>query len=181
MISKEQFRPVENWGLTIFFPPDIISYDPTLSEETSSSMSLSGFDDELKPDAEANRIISDPDLINIDIKELNKMLKEKGISKVIKQTIALYQYCWLSWHGQELATRLKQRRRTLKNRNYASSCREKKDEEILTLEKQKGSEVDEMNRMEEENDKIQKDIDQMKRKYRLLEQFAKDQNLEVIQ
>ena len=69
----------------------------------------------------------------------------------------------------------------MKNRNYASSCREKKDEEILTLEKQKGSEVDEMNRMEEENDKIQKDIDQMKRKYRLLEQFAKDQNLEVIQ
>ena len=84
-------------------------------------------------------------------------------------------------HFQELATRLKQRRRTLKNRNYASSCREKKDEEILTLEKQKGSEVEEMNRMEEENDKIQKDIDQMKRKYRLLEQFAKEQNLEVIQ
>ena len=43
---------------------------------------MSGFDDELKPDAEANRIISDPDLINIDIKELNKMLKERGISKV---------------------------------------------------------------------------------------------------
>ena len=43
---------------------------------------MSGYDDELKPDAEANRIISDPDLINIDIKELNKMLKERGISKV---------------------------------------------------------------------------------------------------
>ena len=43
---------------------------------------MSVYDDELKPDAEANRIISDPDLINIDIKELNKMLKERGISKV---------------------------------------------------------------------------------------------------
>ena len=44
---------------------------------------MSGYEDELKPDAEANRIISDPDLINIDIKELNKMLKERGISKVV--------------------------------------------------------------------------------------------------
>ena len=82
---------------------------------------------------------------------------------------------------QDLATRLKQRRRTLKNRNYASSCREKKDEEILTLEKEKGSEVEEITRMEEENEMIQKDIEQMKRKYRLLEQFAKEQNLEVVQ
>ena len=82
---------------------------------------------------------------------------------------------------QDLATRLKQRRRTLKNRNYASSCREKKDEEILTLEKEKGNEVEEITRMEEENEMIQKDIEQMKRKYRLLEQFAKEQNLEIVQ
>ena len=141
---------------------------------------MSGFDDELKPDAEANRIISDPDLINIDIKELNKMLKERGISKVENGD---FRRCNFDPRKlcQELATRLKQRRRTLKNRNYASSCREKKDEEILTLEKQKGSEVEEITRMEEENEMIQKDIEQMKRKYRLLEQFAKDQNLEVIQ
>ena len=44
------------------------------------------FEDELKPDAEANRIISDSDLINIDIKELNKMLKERGIAKVNSHT-----------------------------------------------------------------------------------------------
>ena len=58
-------------------------------------------EDELKPDAEASRVIADKDLIDIDIKELNKMLKERGVAK-------------------ELAVRLKQRRRTLKNRNYAS-------------------------------------------------------------
>ena len=54
---------------------------------------MSGYDDELKPDAEANRIISDPDLINIDIKELNKMLKERGISKVdIRKITVLFEY-----------------------------------------------------------------------------------------
>lgn len=40
-------------------------------------------------------------MINIEIKELNKKIKDKGVSK-------------------ELACRLKQRRRTLKNRNYAT-------------------------------------------------------------
>merc|ERR1711879_810266 len=80
-------------------------------------------EDELRPDAEANRIIEDRDLMDIDIKELNKMLKERNVSK-------------------ELAVRLKQRRRTLKNRNYASSCREKKDEEISGLERLKGQEVE---------------------------------------
>ena len=54
---------------------------------------MSGYDDELKPDAEANRIISDPDLINIDIKELNKMLKERGISKVdIRKITVSFEY-----------------------------------------------------------------------------------------
>merc|ERR1711963_497106 len=99
-------------------------------------------EEELKPDAEANRIISDADLIHIDIKELNKMLKERGIAK-------------------ELSVRLKQRRRTLKNRNYANSCREKKDEEISQLEKLKGEEIDEVAKMEEGNKQIKNEIEEM--------------------
>merc|ERR1711972_1172048 len=106
------------------------------------------------------RIISDPDLINIDIKELNKMLKERGISK-------------------ELAVRLKQRRRTLKNRNYASSCREKKDEEILGLERLKGQEVDEVTRMEEENRRIRDEIESMERRYDRIAEFARSHGLDV--
>jgi len=117
-------------------------------------------EEELKPDLEASRVIADQDLINIDIKELNKMLKERGISK-------------------ELAVRLKQRRRTLKNRNYASSCREKKDEEILGLERLKGQEVDEVSRMEEENRRIRTEIEEMEKKYNRIAEFARDKNLNV--
>ena len=57
--------------------------------------------DELLPDLETAKVIDDKDLIDIEIKELNKKIKEKGLPK-------------------ELAVKLKQRRRTLKNRNYAT-------------------------------------------------------------
>merc|ERR1712227_43690 len=86
--------------------------------------------------------------------ELNKMLKERGIAK-------------------ELSVRLKQRRRTLKNRNYASSCREKKDEEILTLEKLKGDEIDEVSKMEEENVRIKDEIKAMEEKYNIIIQLTR--------
>ena len=76
--------------------------------------------------------------------------------------------------------RLKQRRRTLKNRNYASSCREKKDEEILTLEKLKSDEIDEVTRMEDENTRIQEEIKAMENKYQMILEFARDQNLEIV-
>jgi len=88
------------------------------------------------------------------------MLKERGVAK-------------------ELAVRLKQRRRTLKNRNYASSCREKKDEEISGLERLKGQEVEEVTRMEEENKRIREEIHNMERRYDRIAEFARQNNLEV--
>ena len=81
---------------------------------------------------------------------------------------------------QDLAVRLKQRRRTLKNRNYASSCREKKDEEIMGLERLKGQEVDEVDRMEEENKRIREEIEQMEKKYSRIVEFARENNLDVL-
>ena len=133
-------------------------------------------EEELKPDAEASRVIPDSDLINIDIKELNKMLKERGVPKVIRKLLLFSQHYLII---QELAVRLKQRRRTLKNRNYASSCREKKDEEIMGLERLKGQEVDEVEKMEEENKKIKEEIEQMERKYNRIVEFARENNLDI--
>ena len=43
---------------------------------------MSEIDYNLEPDVEVNQIISDTDLIKITIKELNKMVKEQGISEV---------------------------------------------------------------------------------------------------
>ena len=49
-------------------------------------------EDELRPDAEASRIIEDRDLMDIDIKELNKMLKERNVSKELA----------VNWQQQEI-------------------------------------------------------------------------------
>ena len=54
---------------------------------------------ELLPDAEANRIISDQDLMSISTRELNMIMKEGGVAR-------------------ELIQRIKQRKRILRNRNY---------------------------------------------------------------
>ena len=68
----------------------------------------------------------------------------------------------------------------MKNRNYASSCREKKDEEIMGLERLKGQEVDEVDRMEEENKRIREEIEQMEKKYSRIVEFARENNLDVL-
>lgn len=115
--------------------------------------------EDLLPDLETARVIDDKDLIDIEIKELNKKIKEKGITK-------------------ELAVKLKQRRRTLKNRNYATSCREKKDAEITGLEDIREKERDDVQELEEGNQKIREDVEQMKLKYKAFMEFARQQNMD---
>lgn len=121
---------------------------------------MSVYEEDLQPDIEASRIISDEDLVHIEIKELNKKIKEKGVSK-------------------ELAVRLKQRRRTLKNRNYATSCREKKDAEISGLEQERNRELEELQKIEEENNRIRQRVASMASQYHRILEFAQEHNLEV--
>jgi len=121
---------------------------------------MTNFDDELRPDAEASRVICDEELINIEIKELNKKIKEQCVSK-------------------ELAIRLKQRRRTLKNRNYATSCREKKDAEISSLEVERNKELEELRELEQGNQSIRDKMDDMARQYNRILEFAQKHNLDV--
>jgi len=116
--------------------------------------------DELLPDLETAKVIDDKDLIDIEIKELNKKIKEKGLPK-------------------ELAVKLKQRRRTLKNRNYATSCREKKDAEITGLEDVREKELDELNSLEEGNKRLKESVEKMKSDYALFLQFARENNIQA--
>eukprot|EP00092_Neocalanus_flemingeri_P018633 GFUD01020178.1.p1 GENE.GFUD01020178.1~~GFUD01020178.1.p1 ORF type:complete len:136 (+),score=46.59 GFUD01020178.1:137-544(+) len=117
-------------------------------------------EEELKPDVEAAKLISEKELVSIEIKELNKKVKEKGVSK-------------------ELGVRLKQRRRTLKNRSYATSCREKRDIKISNLEKDKNYELQELKMLEEENDKLRENVSKMAARYKRILEFAKQSNVNL--
>ena len=69
------------------------------------------------PEAEVPHVVGDEELISLETKELNKRVK--FLPKSVVQEI-------------------KHRRRTLKNRGYARSCREKKMSETNTLQKSNG-------------------------------------------
>merc|ERR1712037_956284 len=60
--------------------------------------------------------LSDQELVTMSTKEINKLLKKRGIDK-------------------DRQKELKQERRTLKNRGYAANCRVKRETEEKTLEK----------------------------------------------
>ena len=70
---------------------------PDVSVDDSSDLSFG----ELELETPFGDVINDDDLASLNIKDLNRMLKEKGLSK-------------------DMIERLKQRRRTLKIRKYAT-------------------------------------------------------------
>jgi len=105
-------------------------------------------------------IVTDDELASLNIKDLNRKLKEKGLPK-------------------ETIEKLKQRRRTLKNRKYATDCREKKDTEVQTLEVAKDSETDAIDNLEKENDELREKLTKLKNHYVKLFEFAKKNNIEL--
>jgi len=115
---------------------------------------------EPRPDIEVPDIIPDKELLSLEIKELNRKVKEKGVSR-------------------ELGVQLKHRRRTLKNRNYASSCREKRDLEISKLERDRNTELEEVKTQEAENEKLRMTISTMAEKYDRILEFAAENNVNL--
>merc|ERR1711997_1084456 len=105
-------------------------------------------------------IVSDDELASLNIKDLNRKLKERGLPK-------------------ETIEKLKQRRRTLKNRKYATDCREKKDSEVHTLEASKDLEVDTIDSLEKENDELRDKLSKLKSHYVKLFEFAKKNGIEL--
>lgn len=107
-----------------------------------------------------SQFISDDELVSLSVRELNKLLKNSGLDK--SRIIAL-----------------KQKRRTLKNRGYAASCRNKRLEQRDVLESDKTSIVTEIKQLRVDNEKIQSNIDQLYKRYQSLMHCAEEHNIKI--
>ncbi|XP_028670901.1 transcription factor MafK-like isoform X2 [Erpetoichthys calabaricus] len=97
-------------------------------------------------------ILSDDQLMSLTVRELNHHLR--GLSK-------------------EEVLRLKQRRRTLKNRGYAASCRVKRVSQKEALEQQKQELQHEVQRLSWENASMRQELDDLNARFEALQRFAR--------
>ncbi|XP_044159591.1 transcription factor MafK isoform X1 [Bufo gargarizans] len=96
--------------------------------------------------------LSDDELVSMSVRELNQHLR--GLSK-------------------EDIIRLKQRRRTLKNRGYAASCRVKRVTQKEELERQRVELQHEVDKLARENSSMKLELDALRSKYEALQTFAR--------
>uniref|UniRef100_A0AAY4EFS5 Transcription factor MafG n=1 Tax=Denticeps clupeoides TaxID=299321 RepID=A0AAY4EFS5_9TELE len=96
--------------------------------------------------------LTDDELVSMSVRELNQHLR--GLSK-------------------EEILQLKQRRRTLKNRGYAASCRVKRVTQKEELERQKAELQQEVEKLASENASMKVELDTLRSKYEALQSFAR--------
>ncbi|XP_062411523.1 v-maf avian musculoaponeurotic fibrosarcoma oncogene homolog Gb isoform X2 [Sardina pilchardus] len=96
--------------------------------------------------------LTDDELVSMSVRELNQHLR--GLTK-------------------DEILQLKQRRRTLKNRGYAASCRVKRVTQKEELERQKAELQQEVEKLANENATMKVELDALRSKYEALQSFAR--------
>ena len=115
--------------------------------------------DEHSPQDFGYHYIHDDELVSLSVKDLNQIMKGLKRDDVL---------------------RLKQRRRTLKNRGYAANCREKRISQKDQLEMEKHYLKSEVDRLQRENDVVKMELHVMRSKCEELERFAELNNIRDI-
>ena len=96
---------------------------------------------------------NDENLKEISVKELNRMVKQKGLSK------------------QEVA-KIKYQRRTIKNRGYAQNCRIKRIKQKQTLQEENVALHKQVEALQSQLESVTKERDEMKTKYKQIKKFV---------
>merc|ERR1712141_399527 len=128
----------------------------------SSKMMQNNLDTRPLSPSKINCGISDEELVTLSVRDLNRHLKIRGLTR-------------------EENTLMKQRRRTLKNRGYAASCRIKRLEQKGDLEQEKGKEYYDLDKVKEDNDEMRKKIDRNREKFEALKRFAMQKKISIPQ
>ena len=122
--------------------------------ECSSTSTGQFFGEEQQLSAKESQF-TEKELRELSVKEVNRLLKERGLSK-------------------DEITRIKHRRRTLKNRSYAQHSRLRRIETKNNLEKEKITLVQELERLQQQLSVAVRERDMFKKKYlKLLTEISK--------
>uniref|UniRef100_F7EAK8 Transcription factor Maf n=1 Tax=Ornithorhynchus anatinus TaxID=9258 RepID=F7EAK8_ORNAN len=152
--GSEQKAPLEDYywmgsGYPQPLPPEALAFSPEDAVEAliSSGHQLPGaFEGYARgqPPPGAAARFSDEQLVTMSVRELNRQLR--GVSK-------------------EEVIRLKQKRRTLKNRGYAQSCRFKRVQQRHVLEAEKSQLLQQVEHLKQEIARLLRERDAYKEKY----------------